>query len=217
MSQPTTSSTRPATSSSERGARLAASILIRQAARSRREPSGDQILRCGEQRLSSMVCGRCWLNPPYVKLKKMAATGEFVSKLLCERSAGRVTAAILLTGPGIAARWFREAAGQACAILPIRGRLSFNRPDGSVKSPTRGNVIFYFGDHLEAFRREFADLGTLLTRTEFAGCREATINRTSRPRRRWRSTRTLGSRGCQVRRDVRRLGAVLGQFNGGSE
>ena len=75
MSQPTTSSTRPTTSSSERGARLAASILIRQAARSRRRPSGrpnTSMWRATVWLINGL--GRCWLNPPYVKLKKMAAT-----------------------------------------------------------------------------------------------------------------------------------------------
>lgn len=95
--------------------------------------------------------GFCWMNPPFGGrngilpwLRKMIQHGN----------------GIALTPDRSSAPWWQEAAQAADAILFIKGKVKFVRPDGSVgKSPSTGTTLFAYG----------ADARTALVRASDAG------------------------------------------------
>jgi phage N-6-adenine-methyltransferase len=99
--------------------------------------------------------GRVWLNPPYAQ----PLIADFVAKLVAERLAGLVTAAIMLTHNYTDTAWFHEAAGCADAICFTRGRVKFYEPDGEIAAPTQGQAFFYFGRRIGAFVERFRSIG----------------------------------------------------------
>ena len=99
--------------------------------------------------------GRVWLNPPYAQPLIM----DFVSKMVAERKAGRVTGAVMLTNNSADTAWFHEAAQTADAFCLTRGRIKFYKPGGEMSAPTQGQTFFYFGDDVEAFTRCFKGIG----------------------------------------------------------
>jgi phage N-6-adenine-methyltransferase len=99
--------------------------------------------------------GRIWLNPPYAQ----PHIADFVSKMVNERKAGRVTAAIMLTHNYTDTAWFHEAISIADAICFTRGRVKFYEPNGKIAAPTQGQAFFYFGSDVELFTRIFCVVG----------------------------------------------------------
>lgn len=99
--------------------------------------------------------GRVWLNPPYAQ----PAIAHFVSKMVMERLAGHVTAAIMLTHNYTDTSWFHEAATIADAICFMRGRVKFYEPDGEIAAPTQGQAFFYFGSEAKNFAGAFRSIG----------------------------------------------------------
>jgi phage N-6-adenine-methyltransferase len=99
--------------------------------------------------------GRVWLNPPYAQ----PHIADFVSKMVSERKAGRVAAAIMLTHNYTDTAWFHEAVSIADAICFTRGRVKFYEPNGKIAAPTQGQAFFYFGSDVEAFTRTFCAVG----------------------------------------------------------
>ena len=99
--------------------------------------------------------GRVWLNPPYAQ----PAIAHFVSKMVIERLAGHVTAAIMLTHNYTDTSWFHEAATIADAICFMRGRVKFYEPDGEIAAPTQGQAFFYFGSEVKNFAEAFRSIG----------------------------------------------------------
>lgn len=102
--------------------------------------------------------GRVWLNPPYAQ----PHIADFVSKMVAERRAGRVSAAIMLTHNYTDTAWFHEAAGVADAVCFTRGRVKFYDASGVIAAPTQGQAFFYFGDDVAAFSNAFADVGFIV-------------------------------------------------------
>ncbi len=102
--------------------------------------------------------GRVWLNPPYAQPLIM----DFVSKMVAERKAGRVTGAVMLTNNSADTAWFHEAAGTANAICFTRGRISFYKASGVKSAPPQGQAFFYFGDNVRAFTLHFRDIGFVM-------------------------------------------------------
>ena len=99
--------------------------------------------------------GRVWLNPPY----SQPLIENFVSKMVTERLASHVTAAIMLTHNYSDTAWFHEAATVADAICFTRGRVKFVSPDGEPCAPTQGQALFYFGNDVEKFTTCFRSIG----------------------------------------------------------
>lgn len=102
--------------------------------------------------------GRVWLNPPYAQPLIM----DFVSKMVTERKAGRVTGAIMLTNNSADTAWFHEAVKTADAICLTRGRIRFYKTGGETSAPTQGQTFFYFGNDVERFTARFRDIGHVL-------------------------------------------------------
>lgn len=99
--------------------------------------------------------GRVWMNPPFgnqetkrLWLARFFSHGHGVA-LLPDRTS---------------APWFHEYAPMADALLWVRGKIKFERPDGSIgKSPGTGTVLMACGpDCVDALRR--SDLGFVQTK-----------------------------------------------------
>lgn len=86
---------------------------------------------CG---LSLKWKGRVWLNPPFTNVH------EWVAKMQNHRSG------IMLVNARPDAAWFQCAASSALAIFWIKGRVKFQRPDGSVGNPPVGCVLFAWSE-----------------------------------------------------------------------
>jgi phage N-6-adenine-methyltransferase len=100
--------------------------------------------------------GRVWLNPPY----SQPAIQQFVEKLVEEKSAGRVSEAILLVNNSTDTAWFQIAAGCADAVCWPKGRIRFVTPTGAqAGSPAMGQAFLYFGDKTGRFAREYSSTG----------------------------------------------------------
>lgn len=99
--------------------------------------------------------GTVWLNPPYAQ----PLIGQFMAKLCEEHAAGRCREAIALTHNYTDTRWFQDTARAASAICFTRGRIKFYSPSGDIAAPTQGQAFFYFGPDVDAFCREFAEVG----------------------------------------------------------
>lgn len=103
--------------------------------------------------------GRVWLNPPYAQ----PYIADFVSKMVGERRAGRVTSGVMLTHNYTDTSWFHAAAGIADAICFTRGRIKFYDASGGTAAPTQGQAFFYFGDEASKFAETFARVGFVVT------------------------------------------------------
>lgn len=99
--------------------------------------------------------GRVWLNPPYAQ----PLISQFVEKLVEERCADRVSAAILLTHNYTDTAWFHGAMEIADAVCFTRGRIKFVDSDGGECAPTQGQAFFYFGEDAEGFAARFREIG----------------------------------------------------------
>jgi len=106
--------------------------------------------------------GRVWLNPPYTQ----PLITQFVDKMVEERRAGRVSAAIMLTHNYTDTKWFRTALSVADAIGFTSGRVRFYAPDGRVAESAQGQAFFYFGNETARFAEAFKDVfaGVLFSR-----------------------------------------------------
>jgi phage N-6-adenine-methyltransferase len=102
--------------------------------------------------------GRVWLNPPYSN----PDMGRFVDKLLAERNAKRVKAAILLSHNFSDTGWFQKAAMICQAICFTRGRIGFVNADGQEQGRGNGQCFFYFGSDTGTFFDEFSAVGVVL-------------------------------------------------------
>jgi len=102
--------------------------------------------------------GRVWLNPPYTQ----PDIANFVSKMVAERKAGRVTHGIMLTHNYTDTAWFHEAMTAADAVCFTRGRIKFYDAKGETAAPTQGQAFFYFGDDVAAFGAKFASVGFIV-------------------------------------------------------
>jgi len=88
--------------------------------------------KCG---LTMPWSGRVWLNPPYSNvhewLDKFAAHGN----------------GIALVNARPETQWFQRIATKADGILWLRGRVEFEKPDGSRGHATVGSVLLAYGKH----------------------------------------------------------------------
>jgi len=100
--------------------------------------------------------GNIFLNPPY----SHPDIKYFVDKLLSELKPNQQ--AILLTNNNTDTNFFHNAAKKASAICFTKGRINFNKLDGTTSSPTNGQVFFYFGKNSEKFIENFSEFGIIM-------------------------------------------------------
>jgi phage N-6-adenine-methyltransferase len=98
--------------------------------------------------------GRVFCNPPY------SHVADFVEKLITERNAGNVTAAIILVHDSTSAGWYHRLLNHADAMCVHEGRIHFIDAHGhKCDSPPYGSTFFYFGKDTATFAQHFANVG----------------------------------------------------------
>ena len=95
------------------------------AARNIRHPE-----ECG---LSAEWSGRVWLNPPYSNVH------DWLAKLIAHNDG------IALVNARPETQWFQRSVEHASAVLWLRGRVDFARPDGKPTHPPVGSVLVAYG------------------------------------------------------------------------
>jgi hypothetical protein len=115
-----------------------------------------------EDGLSKEWIGRVWLNPPYHR----DLASKFIDKLILEFTAGRTTAAILLTNNCTDTDWFDAAIRAAETVCFTHGRICFfdgrASPPREMDTPAQGQAFFYFGDDVQRFEDVFCVIGSCL-------------------------------------------------------
>jgi phage N-6-adenine-methyltransferase len=101
--------------------------------------------------------GRLWVNPPFAQ----PLIAQFISKLVAERVAGHITAAIVLTHNYTDTAWFHELVSVADAICFTRGRVKFYEGD-NIAAPTQGQAFAYLGNDVQRFEDVFCLIGACL-------------------------------------------------------
>ena len=95
--------------------------------------------------------GRVWLNPPFSQWELWSA------KLIAELP--HVDQAIVLNSVrATTTRSFHPIVRSSDAMLKIRGRDGFSGPRANV-SPDGGHELYYFGNNVVEFNRQFKDMG----------------------------------------------------------
>ncbi len=98
--------------------------------------------------------GTVYMNPPYGD-----EISRWVEKLVAEWRASNVTEAIALVPARTDTAWFQNFRDNA--ICFVRGRLRFSESENSAPFPS---AVVYLGDDVEAFCREFVEIGDIWTR-----------------------------------------------------
>jgi phage N-6-adenine-methyltransferase len=98
--------------------------------------------------------GKVWLNPPYSRDLMPA----FCEKLASHVDAGDVTDAVLVSHNNTDTGWFHRLSDSCAAACFPSKRIRFYRGE-DVAAPVNGQVFFYFGKNVEAFREEFGRIG----------------------------------------------------------
>jgi phage N-6-adenine-methyltransferase len=118
----------------------------------------DRYYTADDDGLAQTWEGRVWMNPPY----NAGLVDRFVAKLLDERAAGNVTAALVLTNNSTDTRWWQSMAERATAVCHLAGRVKFIAPDGEHGAPLQGQTICYLGDDADGFAKRFDGFGVVL-------------------------------------------------------
>jgi hypothetical protein len=74
-----------------------------------------------------------------------------------------VSAAILLTNTSSASGWYHDALAACSAVCTPRGRVRFEKTDGTKAAPRYDSTFFFFGDDVAAFRAVFEPLGAVMS------------------------------------------------------
>lgn len=85
--------------------------------------------------------GLVWLNPPYSRNAKSL----WLAKLAKHEGGG-----IALVPAATDTAWFQESAAKASAVLLVRGRVQFTRPDGKPSANAGGSAYMAYGDVAKA-------------------------------------------------------------------
>lgn len=107
---------------------------------------------------SGLACkwgGNVWLNPPYAQ----PLIQNFIEKAVSEWLAGRINQMIILTHNYTDTAWFHMAEAEALFICFTRGRVKFEKDDGTIASPTQGSAFFYYGNDEGKFKNIFSQYG----------------------------------------------------------
>ena len=124
-------------------------------------PDGPRHVPCGawlhSDALSLPWRGFVWLNPPFGGRNALA---PWLDRFFAHGNG------IALTPDRTSAPWWQDAAQRADAILLTRGKIKFERPDGSIgKSPGSGVTLWAAGPRaVSALSRAERKLGSLWVR-----------------------------------------------------
>jgi len=99
--------------------------------------------------------GNVWLNPPYAQPDIF----NFIEKAVKEWNQGNIDQAVILTHNYTDTTWFHLAESAAALICFTKGRVKFEKSDGTIAAPTQGSAFFYFGTEKNKFREVFSIFG----------------------------------------------------------
>lgn len=99
--------------------------------------------------------GRVWLNPPYSQPEIM----HFITKAVEQLKAGKMIEAIILTNNYTDTAWFHLAEAYSDLICFTKGRIKFEKADGSISQAMNGQAFFYMGTNKSKFDSVFAEFG----------------------------------------------------------
>lgn len=91
--------------------------------------------------LAAEWSGFAWLNPPYSRNSKTL----WLAKLAKHEAGG-----IALVPAAVDTEWFQDAVSAASAVLLVRHRIHFIRPDGKASQNAGGSAYLAFGDVAKA-------------------------------------------------------------------
>lgn len=101
--------------------------------------------------------GFIWMNPPFGGRNGLV---PWLDKFF-DHGHG-----IALTPDRTSTDWWQDAAHKADAVLFMRGKVKFERPDGSIgKSPSNGTTLFAAGDRAVAALLRASNLGIVMEKT----------------------------------------------------
>jgi ParB family chromosome partitioning protein len=104
---------------------------------------------------------RVWLNPPY----KKGLVKDFINALLARLKAGEVCQACVIVNNATETRWFQALLAECAGACFLCGRVKFIDKHGRCPGMgIQGQAVLYFGSRVDAFRRVFSCLGTVMTR-----------------------------------------------------
>lgn len=105
--------------------------------------------------------GRVWLNPPYGRDNDNESNqGKWSARLTLDYCEGRIEQAVLLVNAVTDRQWFAPL--WDFPICFVSKRIEFYTDSDRRAAPTHGNVLVYFGKHIEAFAREFSPFGRIV-------------------------------------------------------
>ena len=99
--------------------------------------------------------GNVWLNPPYAQ----PFIAQFIHKAMFEWYQNHISQMIILTHNYTDTEWFHEAEFQAKLLCFTKGRIRFEKSDGTLASPTQGQCFFYYGNNHKGFKEVFKQFG----------------------------------------------------------
>lgn len=105
--------------------------------------------RKADDGLSKIWRGKVYLNPPYGRVLP-----KWTGQLIDSYETGQVTAAVCLVPSRTDTAWFRRFAPYARCF--VSGRLKFSGASNAAPFPS---VVFYLGNDIDAFVREFRQFG----------------------------------------------------------
>ena len=111
--------------------------------------------------LEYVWAGRVWMNPPYGR----ELVERFCEEVVDQFDSGSIDQACVLVNNATETNWFQNMMSSACSVCFITGRVKFLNEDGEeAKTPLQGQAVLYFGKRMDAFLREFSELGICLVR-----------------------------------------------------
>lgn len=103
--------------------------------------------------------GNVWLNPPYTA----GLVDLFARKLVKEYNDGNVRSAIILTNNGTETKWGQLLLENCTAVCFPSKRVKFLDVDlKPIGAPLQGQMLCYFGEHVDNFHIEFKNIGVIL-------------------------------------------------------
>lgn len=99
--------------------------------------------------------GRIWLNPPY----SQPLIAQFIKKTVDEYTAGNITEGIILTHNYTDTEWFHQLEAIAALLCFTKGRIKYEKEDGTIAAPTQGACFFYLGANGSKFKSIFKQFG----------------------------------------------------------
>lgn len=116
----------------------------------------SRIFTVDDDGLKQAWSGRVWMNHPFSREMNTLC----IKKIVAEYWAKRIEAGCCITFAATSEKWFQPLMlYPQCFLSP---RTNYFLPDGTKKvGVTKGSVVTYFGDNLDAFVAEFKKFGRI--------------------------------------------------------